>query len=44
VRGLTIDGAPFLGTPQLLSGPTSVGPLGHRFGLRITGQGSVQSF
>jgi hypothetical protein len=44
VRGLTIDGAPFLGAPQLLSGPASVGPLGHRFGLRITGQGSVQSF
>jgi hypothetical protein len=44
VRGLKIDGVSFLTTPQLYPGPLALGAFGHRYGLRITAQGAVQSF
>ena len=44
VRGLKIDGVAFLTTPQLYPGPLALGAFGHRYGLRITAQGAVQSF
>jgi hypothetical protein len=44
VRGLKVDGVAFLTTPQLYPGPLALGAFGHRYGLRITAQGAVQSF
>ena len=44
VRGLDVDGIPFLKAPKLYTGPLAEVPLVYRFGLRITGAGSVQAY